>query len=133
MNKYRFIRKAIGLTLVIGGFIMSTIHLLVDWDVLPIHFPEVFTNFFIIPMWIGIVIYNYRPGLSLTVKRLSWAAIILFIISLLTMILSRGTPIHHASEIAASISGLLAIIAWIKISVENQYLDDEVNEEDEKN
>lgn len=125
MKKSRFIQKAIGLTLVIGGFIMSMLHFLVDWEMLSIPFPKVFTNFFLTPMWIGILIYHYRPGLNLTSKRLSWAAIVLFSISLVTMILSRGTWIHQASEIAITLSGFLAIIAWIKITVEKEYLKDD--------
>ena len=133
MKQKRFMQKAIGLTLVIGGFIMSTLQLLVDWDVISIHFPEVFTSFFLIPMWIGIVIYQYRPGLSLTTKRLSWAAIVLFIISLVTMLVISGSWIHQASEIALSLSGFLAIIAWIKIAAEKEYLNDDGNEGDDKN
>lgn len=133
MKQKRTIQKAIGLTLVFGGFIMSTLHLLVDWGILSMPFPKVFTNFFLIPMWIGIVIYQYRPELSLTTKRLSWASIILFIISLVTMILSRGNWIHQASDIALTISGFLAIIAWIKITVEKEYLKDDGNENTDKN
>lgn len=133
MKQKRTIQKAIGLTLVFGGFIMSTLHLLVDWGILSMPFPKVFTNFFLIPMWIGIVIYQYRPELSLTTKRLSWASIILFIISLVTMILSRGNWIHQASDIALTISGFLAIIAWIKITVEKEYLKDDGKEDTDKN
>ena len=133
MNKNKVIQKAIGLILVIGGFIMATLHLLVDWEVVSIRFPEVFANFFLIPMWIGIVIYQYRPDLSLATKRWMWAAIILFIISLVTMILSHGSWIHKASEIAITISGFLAIISWIKISIENQYLGNDENEDKDKN
>ena len=83
MKQKRIIQKVIGLTLVFGGFIMSILQLLVDWEILSMPFPKVFINFFLIPMWIGIVIYQYRPGLSLTTKKLSWASIVLFIISLL--------------------------------------------------
>lgn len=133
MKQKRFIQKAIGLTLVIGGLIMTTLHLLVDWNVLSFRFPDVFTNFFLIPMWIGIVIYQYRPGLSLTIKRLTWASIILFIISLVTMLVSRGTWIYLASEIAITLSGLLAVIAWIKIIIENQYINDDENVDNDKN
>ena len=133
MKQKRFIQKAIGLTLVIGGLIMTTLHLLVDWNVLSFRFPDVFTNFFLIPMWIGIVIYQYRPGLSLTTKRLSWASIVLFIISLVTMLVSRGTWIYLASEIAITLSGLLAVIAWIKIIIENQYIKDDENVDNDKN
>ena len=133
MKQKRTIQKAIGLTLVIGGLIMTTLHLLVDWNVLSFRFPDVFTNFFLIPMWIGIVIYQYRPELSLTTKRLSWASIILFIISLVTMILSRGNWIHQASDIALTISGFLAIIAWIKITIEKEYLKEDGNENTDKN
>ena len=133
MKQKRTIQKAIGLTFVFGGFIMSTLHLLVDWGILSMPFPKVFTNFFLIPMWIGIVIYQYRPELSLTTKRLSWASIILFIISLVTMILSRGNWIHQASDIALTISGFLAIIAWIKITVEKEYLKDDGKEDTDKN
>lgn len=71
MKQKRFMQKAIGLTLVIGGLVMSVLQLLVHWDVISIRFPEVFIYFFLIPMWIGIVIYQYRPGLSLTTRRLS--------------------------------------------------------------
>ena len=133
MKQKRFIQKAIGLTLVIGGLIMTTLHLLVDWNVLSFRFPDVFTNFFLIPMWIGIVIYQYRPGLSLTIKRLTWASIVLFIISLVTMLVSRGTRIYLASEIAITLSGLLAVIAWIKIIIENQYINDDENVDNDKN
>lgn len=98
-----------------------------------IPFPDVFINFFLIPMWVGIVIYQYRPELSLTTKRLSWASIVLFIISLVTMILSRGTWIHQASKIAITLSGLLAVIAWIKIYNENQYIKDDENVDNDKN
>lgn len=133
MKQKRFIQKAIGLTLVIGGLIMSVLHLLVDWNVLSFRFPDVFINFFLIPMWVGIVIYQYRPELSLTTKRLSWASIVLFIISLVTMILSRGTWIHQASKIAITLSGLLAVIAWIKIYNENQYIKDDENVDNDKN
>ena len=133
MKQKRFIQKAIGLTLVIGGLIMTTLHLLVDWNVLSFRFPDVFTNFFLIPMWIGIVIYQYRPGLSLAIKRLTWASIILFIISLVTMLVSRCTWIYLASEIAITLSGLLAVIAWIKIIIENQYIKDDENVDNDKN
>ena len=133
MKQKRIIQKVIGLTLVFGGFIMSILQLLVDWEILSMPFPKVFINFFLIPMWIGIVIYQYRPGLSLTTKKLSWASIVLFIISLVTMILSRGTWLHQASDIAITLSGFLAIIAWIKISVEKQYHNDDENEDDDKN
>lgn len=133
MKQKRFIQKAIGLTLVIGGLIMTTLHLLVDWNVLSFRFPDVFTSFFLIPMWIGIVIYQYRPGLSLTIKRLTWASIVLFIISLVTMLVSRGTWIYLASEIAITLSGLLAVIAWIKIIIENQYIKDDENVDNDKN
>ena len=133
MKQKRFIQKAIGLTLVIGGLIMTTLHLLVDWNVLSFRFPDVFTNFFLIPMWIGIVIYQYRPGLSLTIKRLTWASIVLFIILLVTMLVSRGTWIYLASEIAITLSGLLAVIAWIKIIIENQYIKDDENVDNDKN
>lgn len=133
MKQKRFIQKAIGLTLVMGGLIMTTLHLLVDWNVLSFRFPDVFTNFFLIPMWIGIVIYQYRPGLSLTIKSLTWASIVLFIISLVTMLVSRGTWIYLASEIAITLSGLLAVIAWIKIIIENQYINDDENVDNDKN
>lgn len=133
MNKNRVIQKAIGLAFVIGGFIMATLHLLVDWEVISIRFPDVFTNFFLVPMWIGIVIYQYRPGLSKWTKRWSWAAIVLFIISLVTMILTRGSWIHQASEYAFTASGFLAIISWIKISFENEYREVDENEDNDKN
>lgn len=133
MKQKRTIQEVIGLTLVFGGFIMSILQLLVDWEILSMPFPKVFTNFFLIPMWMGIVIYQYRPDLNLTTKRLTWASIVLFIISLVTMLLSRGTWIYQASEIAIILSGFLAIIAWIKLMAEKQYLEVDENEDDDKN
>lgn len=49
------------------------------------------------------------------------------------MLVISGSWIHQASEIALSLSGFLAIIAWIKIAAEKEYLNDDGNEGDDKN
>lgn len=135
MNKNQIINKAIGLTMVIGSFIMLIIYYLVDWDVCSINLPKIPANMWLIPIWIGGVISLYRPNLSKTAKVLSWAAIALFCISLPMVVLGRGTWIHPAGEIAITTSGLPAIFAWMKISKENQFSKDEKDEdsEDDKN
>jgi uncharacterized membrane protein len=132
MNKNRIIFQVSGLALTIGSFIMSIIYLLVDWNVCSINLPKLSFNFWLIPMWIGIMIYQYRPTFSMTTKRLSWASIALFGISILTMCLSHGSKIFQAAEIVFSISGFLSIIAWAKMYRELMFLDKE-EEEDEKN
>ena len=125
MNKNQIINKAIGLTMVIGSFIMLIIYYLVDWDVCSINLPKIPANMWLIPIWIGGVISLYRPNLSKTAKVLSWAAIGLFCISILTMCLSHGTKIFQAAEIAFLISGILGIIAWAKMYSELKSLDKE--------
>ena len=132
MNKNQIINKTIGLTMTIGSIIMMIIYLLMDWDVCSINLPNFSSNFWLIPMWIGIMIYLYRPTFSTTAKRLSWVSLALFGISILTMCLSRGTKIFQAAEIAFSISGFLGIIAWAKMYRELMFLD-KGKEEEEKN
>ena len=132
MNKNRIINKVVGLTLTIGGFIMSLLYLFEDWNFISIHLPKMFLNFWLLPMWIGVIIYHYRPGLSKTVKIMMWSAIALFCISLPMLFLSNSPWLYHTGETAIVVSSLLAVIAWIKTYNEVQYLEEDEEEDEEE-